>query len=165
MAVALEGELTAFVCMEVVKTWSERGPSSVVRVIEDAAMEAAMRKILGRLGMSGFCGFDFMVDARGTPLLIEMNPRPTQLAHLALGVGKDLAAAYLRGVVGIAVTDRKGETDKPLIALFPQELERDGSSELLGQAFHDVPWECPELVRWAMKDLPEVLTKDARWRG
>jgi len=165
MAVAVRGEVTALVCMEVVKAWAERGPSSVVRVIRDEVMESAMRKIVGRLGMAGFCGFDFMVGADGVPLLIEMNPRPTQLAHLALGVGRDLVGAYLRGMVGLDVEDRAAVTDRELIALFPQELERDASGAMLGEAFHDVPWEAPRLVRWAMKVVPEVVERDERWRG
>jgi len=165
MAVAARGEVKALVCMEVVKAWAERGPSSVVRVVDDAVMSDAIRRVVGRLGMSGFCGFDFMVGENGVPLLIEMNPRPTQLAHLALGAGRDLVAAYVRGVVGLSVGDRAAVTDREMIALFPQELERDGSGEMLGVAFHDVPWECPGLVRRAMKVVPEVVAGDERWRG
>jgi hypothetical protein len=166
MAMCNHGEVKAFVCLEVVETWCERGPSSVVQVIEDATMERAMRRIAGRLGVSGFCGFDFMVDeASGTPLLIEMNPRPTQLAHLPLGPGKDLMAAYVREILEVRVADRESATSKELIAVFPQEIERDGESPALAGAYHDVPWESPALIRRVLGNVPELLTGDARWRG
>ena len=105
MALCHEGEVVAFVCLEVVRTWYMRGSSTVVRLVEDEAMETAMRRVAGFLRVSGFCGFDFVVEGTsGTPLLIEMNPRPTQLAHLALGPGRDLVAAYVREILG------RGET-------------------------------------------------------
>ena len=166
MAVCREGKMAAFVCLEVVANWCERGPSSVVRVIEDAVMERAMRRVSARLGVSGFCGFDFIVEPEsGTPLLIEMNPRPTQLVHLPLGVGRDLAAAYVREILGRReVKDRASVTEKELIAVFPQELQRDPGGREAEGAFHDVPWESPRLIRRALKAVPARLTEDARWR-
>lgn len=165
MAMTHNGALLAFVCLEVVQASAVRGPSSVVRVIEDAAMERAMRRVASALGLSGFCGFDFMVDqASGTPLLLEMNQRPTQLVHLPLGAERDLVAAYMRGVLGMEVSDREPATRGDLIALFPQELQRDPQSRALGEAYHDVPWDAPELVRWAIKPVPKVLMEDPRWK-
>lgn len=167
MAVCHRGEVIASVCLEVAKTWQVRGPSSVLRVVKDEAMENAMRHVAHRLHLSGFCGFDFMVPAdSGQSLLIEMNPRPTQTAHLALGVGHDLVAGYVRGVLGkTELPDRPAVSNGELIALFPQELVRDAKSELILEAYHDVPWESPELMKRALNPLPEVITGDPRWRG
>jgi hypothetical protein len=166
MALCKRGDVKALVCLEVVEHWCERGPSSVVRAIEDGTMERAMRQIAGRLGASGFCGFDFMVDeGTGTPLLIEMNPRPTQLVHLPLGPGKDLVAAYVREILGVAVADRPSATSQELIAVFPQELERDPEGSGMADAYHDVPWESPALIRRVLGKVPRLLTADARWRG
>jgi biotin carboxylase len=150
MAMTFEGKMLASVCMEVVETTALRGPSSVVRVIADETMEAAMRAVAGEVGVSGFCGFDFMVKD-GKPLLIEMNLRPTQLAHLPLGPGRDLVAAFARAVLGMDVADRPAATEGDVIALFPQELLRDETSAWIREGFHDVPWERPELVGWAWK--------------
>lgn len=167
MAVCREGEVVAFVCLEVMQTWYTRGSSSVVRIVEDEAMELAMRRVAGRLRISGFCGFDFVVDqGSGRPLLIEMNPRPTQLAHLPLGPGRDLLAAYVREILGRPeVQDRPAVTTKDMIAVFPQELLRDSESELIREAYHDVPWDAPKLIRRVLNPVPRVLTEDARWRG
>lgn len=161
MAVAHRGELLSFISLEVVKTWKERGPSSVVKVVDDPAMELAMRRVLRELGASGFCGFDFMMSETGTPLLIEMNPRPTQLAHLTLGEGRDLVAAYVRALLGKDVPDREAATSLDTIALFPQEMQRDPQSPYLLNAYHDVPWESPELIRGAVGEVPSLL-RDAK---
>jgi len=165
MAVAHNGEMQAFVCFEVVQTSKFCGPSTVLRVVEDSVMESALRVVLRRMGATGFCGFDFMQDDAGEPLLIEMNSRPTQLAHLPLGKGRDLVAAYVRSLLGRQTLDRASAADGTLIALYPQELVRDPASPMLNGAYHDVPWESPALVRYALQPLPESITSDVRWRG
>lgn len=165
MAVAVAGELRAAVCLEVIQTAEYLGPSSVLRIVEDETMMEAIRSVAKGANVSGFCGFDFIVDeATGTPLLIEMNLRPTQLAHLPLGPGRDLVAAYLRGMLGLNVEDRPAATAQDLIALFPQELLRDADSEWTLKAYHDVPWDVPELVREALdRNVPEVIAADKRY--
>jgi len=165
MAVAQQGELLAFVCFEVAQASKFCGPSTVLRVVDDAVMEAAMRAVLRRMGATGFCGFDFMLNTEGEPLLIEMNSRPTQLAHLPLGPGKDLVAAYVRWVLGQETPDRASAASGSLIALYPQELLRDPESALIAGAYHDVPWESPALVRFALPELPKVIKSDPRWKG
>jgi hypothetical protein len=164
MAVAHKGKLEAHVCFEVAQTSKYLGPSTVLRVVEDPAMVAAMRAVLRRLGATGFCGFDFMLSDTGEPLLIEMNSRPTQLAHLALGPGKDLVAAYVRSVLGHDVADRDSAAQSSLIAMYPQELVRDPQSAVLAEAHHDVPWESPALMRYALEPLPVAITNDPRWQ-
>ena len=164
MAVANRGELQAFVCFEVAQASKFCGPSTVLRVVDDPAMVAAMRAVLRCIGVTGFCGFDFMLSEAGEPLLIEMNSRPTQLAHLPLGPGRDLVAAYVRSVLGRETADRASAADGTLIALYPHELMRDPKSQLIADAYHDVPWESPALVRYALQPLPEAITKDARYR-
>jgi glutathione synthase/RimK-type ligase-like ATP-grasp enzyme len=167
MALCVDGKVMACTLLEVVQTWCERGPSSVLRIIDDPAMQSAIEKTAAALGVTGFCGFDFMVEeGTGRCLLLEMNPRPTQLAHLALGPGRDLVAAYLRGVVGLEyVRDREAATYGDTIALFPQELQRDEESELLTRAFHDVPWDQPRLIERVLGRIPQVVRMDRRWAG
>jgi len=83
----------------------------------------------------------------GRAYLIEMNPRTTQVGHLAMGPGRDLSAAMYAAVSGEAVQPSSPVTEKDIIALFPQEWIRDAASPYLRSAYHDVPWEAPELVR------------------
>ena len=161
MVLACRGEVLALESFEVVHTWKERGPSSVLRRVEDARMALGIRKLVRRLQSTGFCGFDFIVDAKtGEPLLLERNARPTQLAHLSLGSGHDLVAAYVRSIVGLGETrDRLAATGRETIALFPQELQRDPQSAALQEAFHDVPWESPALLERVLRSDPALRTR------
>jgi biotin carboxylase len=166
MAVASAGTIKAAVCLEVLQTSANLGPSSVLRIVQDEAMLQAMQRVARATGVSGLCGFDFMIDEKtGTPLMLEMNLRPTQLAHLPLGPGQDLVAAYLREMLGMQAEDRPAATADQFIALFPKEIERDPASEWFARAHHDVPWESPGLVRAALRRLPPVITADPRWQG
>lgn len=91
-------------------------------------MKAAARAIVRHLGLSGMCGFDFMLDdASGDAHLIEINPRATQVNHLRLGAGHDLPTALRLALEGLSqpVPAPVAEVD---IALFPQEWSRDRSS-------------------------------------
>jgi hypothetical protein len=168
-----QGEVLACICLEVVNVWYPHGPSSVVRVVNNPAMAESSRKIVKRLKLSGFCGFDFIKDEHtGVPLMIEMNPRPTQLAHLQLGAGRDLVTAWVGAASGRTVHARLAVTDKDLIAVFPHELHRDPSSPMLQEAYHDVPWSEPALVLSCMKKpsklstwRPRLLWLDSRARA
>jgi len=142
-----QGEVVSSICLEVVSVWYERGPSSVVRVIDNPVIVAAARKMVKRLNLSGFCGFDFMLDENsGAPMLLEMNARPTQLCHLQLGPGRDLITAWTSAATDLSMRARPAITDKDRIAVFPHELYRDASSPMLHMAYHDVPWSEPSLV-------------------
>jgi hypothetical protein len=142
------GTVLAALHFEVIKKTSSTGHATVVRSIEDPGMSAAAEKIVRRLHLSGVHGFDFMLEEQtGNAYLIEINPRATQVGHLALGVGRDIPAALYAAVSGEAVQLAQKVTEKDTIALFPQEWIRDSESPLLRSAYHDVPWEEPELVQ------------------
>ena len=127
---------------------SAAGHATVLRWIENAEMSTAVERMVARLGLSGFYGFDFMLEAETeNAYLIEINPRTTQVGHLALGAGHDLPAALYAALTGRPVPARAKITDKDTIALFPQEWIRDPQSPFLQSAYHDVPWEEPEFVR------------------
>jgi thioesterase domain-containing protein len=122
----LDGEVHQLVCLEVVQASEARGPATVVRVIEHPAMAEAARLLVRRLGLSGFCGFDFIINDAGAAMLVELNPRVTPTCHL-LVEGDDLRGAT--------------------IALFPAELARSGSPDSVVRARVDVPSRAPLLRR------------------
>jgi hypothetical protein len=100
-----------------------------------------------RLNLSGLHGFDFMLEEQTrNAYLIEMNPRATQVGHLTLGPGRDIPAALYSVLSGKAVDPAPKVTENDTIALFPQEWIRDAESPFLRSAYHDIPWEEPELV-------------------
>src|SRR5580692_1323000 len=154
------GKVLAALHFEVIKKTSSTGHATVVRSIENPEMAAADEKIVRRLHLSGVHGFDFMLEEQtGNAYLIEINPRATQVGHLALGVGRDIPAALYAAVSGGEVHPAPRVTEKDTIALFPQEWIRDPESAFLRLAYHDVPWEEPELVH----DCVDNRQKQSAW--
>ena len=142
------GQVLASLSMQVVAVRFERGPSTVLRRIHNPAMDRAAEILASRLNLSGFYGLDFILEEQtGIPWLLEMNSRATQIPHLALGAGHDLPAAAYTAVTGLPIRSRPAVTTEQMIALFPQEWERDPASPFIRSAYHDVPWESRALVR------------------
>ena len=150
------GEILASISTEVLRTWRPRGPSSVVRLINNRETNREMlqgaEKIVSHLKLSGLCGFDFVVEQKtGKAYLIEMNPRATQTCHLPLGTGHNLPVALAAAVSEEAQPQTASVTDGEVIALFPLEWQNDGASPFLRTAYHDVPWEEPRLVQFCAR--------------
>lgn len=142
-----QGEVLASLHFEVLNKRDAAGPSSVVRLIDHPEMSAAAETMVRRLELSGLHGFDFMLEAdSGKAHLIEINPRATQVGHLALGAGRDLPAALYAALTGGPVRETAPVTANQTIALFPQEWTRDPGSPFLQSAYHDVPWDEPGLL-------------------
>lgn len=142
------GAVLASLHFEVVNKRDAAGPSTVLRLIEHAEMSAAVETMVRRLNLSGLHGFDFMLEAHtGDAYLIEINPRATQVGHLTLGAGRDLPAALYAALSGAELRTAPKITENDTIALFPQEWTRDPESPFLQSAYHDVPWNEPELLR------------------
>jgi hypothetical protein len=145
---AWQGNVLASLHFEVINKRDAAGPSSVLRLIENAEMADAAEKMARQLNLSGLHGFDFMLEAdTGNAHLIEINPRATQVGHLALGAGRDLPAALYCALSGETLHAAPKVTESDLITLFPQEWMRDPASPFLTSGYHDVPWEEPALIR------------------
>lgn len=142
------GEVLASISVEVLRTWKRKGPASVVRLIDNQDMLLAAQKLARHLKLSGLCGFDFLLDREtGKAYLIEMNPRATQICHLALGTARNLPAALAACMAGEAVPESITITERDVIALFPLEWQNDPASPFFRSGYHDVPWEEPKLVQ------------------
>ena len=142
-----KGKVLASLQFEVLNRQHVGGPSTVLRLIENQAISAAAEKIARRLELSGLHGFDFLLEAKtGHPYLIEINPRATQVGHLALGAGHDLPAALCAALTSQSLPPTPKVTENTTIALFPQEWLRDPASATFRSGYHDVPWEEPEFV-------------------
>jgi hypothetical protein len=140
------GEVLAAIHADVVAGGASGGPASVVRIVQDDAMDAAACKLARRFGLSGLHGLDFIRDREGQVHLIEANPRATPIAALAMGEARDLPAALARAS-GHASFAPAHAIATDLVALFPNEWLRDPSSAWLCKAHHDVPWDDPPLLR------------------
>jgi len=147
-----QGKVLASLHLEVLRKVRSAGHASVVRLIENSEISSAIEKVARRLGLSGLCGFDFMIEeGSGNAYLIEINPRATQVGHLTLGEGRDLPAAMYSAASGQPIRVAPCVTQDKTIALFPHEWARDPQSEYLKTGYHDVPWDEPELVHACMR--------------
>ncbi len=158
--VCWKGEVLASLHFEVINKTVSSGPATVLRLIDNAEMSSAAEKMARRLNLSGLHGFDFMLETQTeNAYLIEINPRLTQVAHLTLGPGRDIPAALFSAISGQPVSPSPKVTEENTIALFPQEWIRDPASPFLQSAYHDVPWDKPELIRACVRSR----RKQAAW--
>ncbi|MFZ0039412.1 MAG: ATP-grasp domain-containing protein [Candidatus Acidiferrales bacterium] len=152
LVVCSKGTVLAALHFEVLCKQSSNAPASVVRLIDDPDMTSAAEKMVRRMNLSGFVGFDFMLEAEtGNAYLIEINSRPTQVGHLRLGPGRDLPAAMHAVMSGGIVSETTKVTENDTIAFFPQEWLRNPISPFLQSGYHDVPWEEPALLRVCLR--------------
>jgi hypothetical protein len=154
-----KGAVLASLHFEVLNKLDSTGPSTVLRLIDNAEMSIAAEKMVRRLGLSGVIGFDFMLETKtGDAYLVEMNPRATQVGHLPLGQGRDLAAAMYAAVTGGTVRESPKVTENQTVALFPHEWLRSPESPFLQSGYHDVPWEEVEFVRVCVRSRRKQST-------
>jgi len=122
----VDGKVHALVCLEVIQASEATGPAAVVRIIDHPAMAEAARQLVGRFGLSGFCGFDFIITDSGEARLLELNPRVTPTSYLL-----------------IDGDHHRSRT----IALFPPELVLCTEPGTEVAAVLDVPVRAPSLIR------------------
>jgi hypothetical protein len=158
-----EGDVIASIGVEVIVTQGLTGHATVVQVVNNREMIETATRVVRQIGGTGFFGFDFILEnGSGRAFLLEINPRATQISHLALGKGHDLPAAIRARLLGEPAPDSPAITVRNLIAFFPQELRRDPASRFLSHAYHDVPYEEPALVR-AFLATPSPLRRLVAW--
>jgi Carbamoyl-phosphate synthase L chain, ATP binding domain len=161
-----QGTVLASLHFEVLNKRESAGPATVIRWIDDPDMKSAAEKLARRLNLSGLHGFDFMLeDQTGNAYLIELNPRATQVGHLALGPGRDLPAAMYAAVTGEAVHEARKVTANNTIVLFPHEWIRNPKSPYLQTGYHDVPFEEPELLRASLRtrEKQNAWSSEQKW--
>ena len=156
-----QGNILASISVEVLQTCYHQGPSAVVRVLDDEAMLAVARKVARKLGLSGLCGLDFVIETHsGTPYLLEINPRATQICHLALAATRDIPGAVYSMVSGKPRREVGDPITNRTIALFPNAWQLDPDSHVLRTAYHDVPWAEPALVRDGVAPRSRITSKN-----
>ena len=149
--VCLGGRVLAGISVEAIQTHSCCGPATVVQVIDNLEITATAETLVERLNLSGFIGFDFILDAAGHAWLLEMNPRVTATSHLCAGSINLCAALWNRLTGSMAELPASRIQSELAIALFPQELQRCLYSPYLGHVYHDVPWDQPKYVEACLR--------------
>ena len=155
MIAAWQGRLLGMVGVEVLCTQGKTGASTIVRVIRSAEMIRDAERLTASLGLSGFHGLDYILEEEtGSPFLIELNARCTQLGHLVLPEQGDLAGLLCAQLGARERTGGQPELpiDRDVIAFFPQALAWNPDSPYMQQCHHDIPWAQPALVRELLRD-------------
>jgi hypothetical protein len=126
----------------------------IVRRIHDERMERAARLLADALQLSGFFGLDFMLESdTGTPHLIEMNPRCTQLGHLEFADQGSLAGAFSAHLRGEAPPPAENPVPFDTIAFFPQGIKAlRGNSRYRDGTYLDMPRGEPDLIAELERD-------------
>jgi predicted ATP-grasp superfamily ATP-dependent carboligase len=120
-------------------------------------METAADKLSSSLGLSGFYGFDFILEA-GTQqaFLLEINPRATPIAHLTPRNGTNLIAALLDRLAGEPPRSIQQPVFRDLVALFPDGIAVAEQQGLLDAVHLDVPWDEPWLLESVACEDPSL---------
>jgi hypothetical protein len=142
------GQVVAAHHFDVLLSTTPTSPASVLVRSDCAQMESAAHAVASAFHLSGLFGLDYIRDHDGRVHLLEMNGRATPTTHLALS--HDLPASLLKAA-GYTAYARAPVTDKREIALFPREWLRDPASPWLTRAYHDVPWDDPEVLRTCVR--------------
>jgi hypothetical protein len=154
-----QGRVLAGLTVAVLETSHDKAtsPATVVRIIRNEEVDRIAAEVVGRLGMSGICGLDFVMEAgSGAPHFLELNPRATPTCHLGRASDTDLCTALGHAVMGTLPEDDvvTRDTDAP-IALFPGELRRNPRSRYLLEGHHAVPWDDPQVLMELLRQSRE----------
>ena len=154
----VDGKVLATVAVEVLATNRNCGPASLVEVVPGREMVAAAGRIARKLNLSGFFGLDFMIErATGALYLIEMNPRCTQAAMLALGTGHNLPMAMCASLTGRQEPESEPVTQLRRIAFFPKPpgLADSDTSTPERSYYYDLPANEPAFVARMLDQWPD----------
>ena len=152
--------------LQVRSLWSlhAAGTSMIVERICDPRILDAGVRLAAALGISGFFGLDFLLQrAAGDPILLEMNPRGTQLGHLPIDPARHgystLAGALWSAWTGKPEPPLASPAIAPRIAFFPQGASLPAESGEDGPAWLDFPDGEPDLAR----ELSRMPWHRRRW--
>lgn len=150
---ALGGRILESVQWQKIKCHPEsKGPSSVVKLIDQPEVNRLNRLFAAGTGASGLYSLDFQLDEEGEPHLLECNPRSTPTSHLGNLSGRDLFVALHRELCS-EPTLPQAPLRELQVALFPKELQRDKTSHFLHEAHHDVPWDEPTIFKYMLNEV------------
>jgi hypothetical protein len=168
MVACWQGEVLASTSAVALETAKEFGAATIIRLISHPEMEAVAARLVHRLGISGFCGIDFVLEeGSGRAFMIELNPRATQLGHLPCGPTGSLVSVFLARLRGETAPVVKGPriAEQGTVAFFPQAWLASTDSPLLASAYPDVPWQDPALVAELLRRPWDLRSPLARLIG
>jgi Carbamoyl-phosphate synthase L chain, ATP binding domain len=151
----MRGKVLAGLSVEVHETQHDTGPSTIASIINHDQMRKTTEILARRLELTGFHGFDFIIDSANQAWLLELNSRVTSMSHFSVGNFSPAVTLFSYLTEGAVAPVESPAMDK-LIALFPQELQRCPNSEYLHSCYHDVPWDEPEFASACLSHNAEI---------
>ena len=154
--VCRRGAVVAGRTFQAVETMPNNGNATVVRPRRIPQIDAAVERCVALLGLSGLAGFDFMYDEpAGVAYLLEVNPRATSACYTALAGESGLTEALFASATGAfpGAAPTRDWPDEALIALFPQEAERDPRSPYLHLAHQQAALARPALEQACLAQI------------
>jgi hypothetical protein len=152
VAACWQGEVLALISVKVLTATGDTGPAALVQFIENKQMEFTVRQMADSLRLSGFHGFDFMLDSEtGQASLIEINPRCAPPSHMNLGEGRDLVEAFCRSWLGVTVAQHAPAFPGKRLAYSPQAWVADPSDPILSTSDYDIPEQDQRFVNRMMR--------------
>ncbi len=139
--VCWQGKLLAGISVEAVETGSQFGPTTLAKILDHGELAEAAEKIVANQKLSGFLGFDFMLDHANRAWFLEMNPRATPTCHLRFKA-PSLPASLFSTATGKQPSNDVREVPQDTIAVFPNRV----SQQSLHSYFDDAPEEEPEFI-------------------
>jgi hypothetical protein len=134
-----EGRLLGEVQAMVLAAKGKTGPSLAFQILRDEQITRAGALLASALKLSGFFGLDFILDRRtGVPMLIELNPRCTQLGHVLLREQGDLVACLWESWSGTKPSVPLPSTLPHTVYFHPAAREWAIDKRLLSQGRPDV---------------------------
>ncbi|WP_025899291.1 hypothetical protein [Sneathiella glossodoripedis] len=123
-----------------------------------------MVKLVKSLNLSGFGGLDiFETDEQGLPEVIEVNLRATHTVPSSRMLGNDLVKLFYQGL-----TDERKLPDTVAhiqndtsIALFPDAIMSDPTSDYLKTLPLDIAWEDEAINRFLFRQIYKMQRKAA----
>ena len=137
-----KGKILAGITIEAIETSSEFGPTTLAHIFEHAEITEATEKIVQSQRLSGFLGFDFMIDHANQAWFVEMNPRVTPACHLRFKAPSLPAALFLQLTGELPHGDTR-EVPGDRIALFPNRVSNATGSRTY---FDDTPEDEPAFL-------------------
>jgi carbamoyl-phosphate synthase L subunit-like protein len=155
--VCWQGRILAGISVEAVETDSEFGPTTLARILDHDELAQATERIVESQNLSGFLGFDFLLDHANRAWFLEMNPRATPTCHLRFKA-PSLAASLFSALTGEQPRDDVREVPLPMIAIFPNRVSQNSHHSY----FDDTPAEEPEFRNASKRSRFYGLRKEQR---
>jgi ATP-grasp domain len=140
------GTVLAGISVEAAETDSQFGPITLAKILHHPTLAEAAEKIVASQKLSGFLGFDFMLDDADKAWFLEMNARATPTCHLR-SRAPSLPASLFFKIKGERPVSDVREVPRDILAVFPNRV----SQQSVYPYFDDVPEDEPEFVNACRK--------------